>query len=80
MGMVDTRYSALGMPTPDVRTMCHGQCEGTGWIPCKSDDSSPILRGLWLAAEAEKRTDDGWHFVRCPDCHGTGKRQLDGAS
>lgn len=22
---------------PDVKTMCKGQCEGTGWIPPKRD-------------------------------------------
>lgn len=27
------RYSALGIPSPDPATMCHGQCEGTGVVP-----------------------------------------------
>jgi hypothetical protein len=22
---------------------------------------------------------DGWHFVKCPDCHGTGKREEAGS-
>ena len=25
-------------------------------------------------AEKEETADDGWHFVKCPECNGTGKR------
>jgi hypothetical protein len=28
-----TRYDALGMDLPDPKTICHGQCEGTGVVP-----------------------------------------------
>jgi hypothetical protein len=38
------------------------------------EELDPRLRELWQQAEATHPTDDGWHFVRCPDCEGTGKR------
>jgi heterodisulfide reductase subunit B len=64
------RYKALGIPYPDVETMCLGQCEGTGWFP-ENDQTSE----LWIAAHnAEPHECDGWHFVKCPDCNGTGKK------
>lgn len=34
----------------------------------------PVFKELWLAAEKESPSEDGYHFVRCPDCKGTGKR------
>ena len=65
------RYKALGIPYPDVETMCKGQCEGTGWFP-ENDQTSPF----WQAAHNARGHDcDGWHFVRCPECDGTGKRK-----
>jgi len=68
------RYQALGMPYPHPDTMCKGQCEGTGWVPVNADETDPVFRGLWQEAEAESPSDDGWHFVQCPDCGGTGKK------
>lgn len=38
------------------------------------NETDPRLVDLWRAAEAAKPSDDGWHFVGCPDCEGTGKR------
>ncbi len=64
-----------GRNLPDLRTMCRGQCEGTGWIPVHRRERKQPLRALWLAAERKKPTVDGYHFVRCPDCGGTGKRK-----
>jgi hypothetical protein len=32
------RYKALGIPYPNVDTMCKGQCEGTGWVPVAKED------------------------------------------
>jgi len=69
------RYQALGIPYPDPKTMCKGQCEGTGWVPIGQDDMEEPFRALWLEAEANKPTDDGTHFVKCPDCDGTGKKK-----
>lgn len=80
------RYQALGIPYPDPKTMCKGQCEGTGWIPHKhtklykdsdlqpvADPSDKLYDQLWEEAEKVAPTDDGWHFLKCPDCNGTGK-------
>lgn len=82
------RYQALGIPYPDPKTMCQGQCEGTGYVPHKhtklakldpvravEDPSDVIFDKLWEEAEKVKPTDDGYHFVKCPDCDGTGKRK-----
>lgn len=68
------RYQALGIPYPDTETMCKGQCEGIGLVPIAGDDMREPWRSLWLEAEAKAPADDGWHFVTCPDCRGTGKR------
>ena len=81
---ITDRYQALGSPYPDVETMCEGQCEGTGYVPLfgnnKGDlripgDEEEPWRSLWLEAEARKSSKDGWHFVVCPDCDGTGKKK-----
>lgn len=69
------RYGALGLPQPDPATMCQGDCEGTGYVPIKRDDPSPVYQALWDEAEAKEATDDGWHFVCCPDCNGTRLRK-----
>ena len=68
------RYSALGIPSPAPETMCKGQCEGTGAVPIKQDDLEEPFRTLWLEAEEKEVSGDGWHFVTCPDCKGTGLR------
>ena len=69
------RYQALGIPYPDSNTMCDGLCEGIGWIPISNDDYEEPWRTLWLEAEKKNGpTDDGYHFVKCPDCNATGKK------
>ena len=70
------RYDALGIRRPSTLTVCAGLCEGTGHVPVRSLDAEtdPRLRELWQQAESAAPSDDGWHFVRCPDCGGTGKR------
>jgi len=67
------RYDALGIPQPDVETMCKGQCEGIGVVPIFRGCESP-WDVLWLEAEAKEPAEDGWHFVKCPECGGTGKK------
>jgi hypothetical protein len=64
------RYKALGIPYPNLDTMCKGPCEGVGYYP----ENDPTNR-LWILAEREKPSDDGWHFITCPDCNGTGKHK-----
>jgi hypothetical protein len=77
------RYKALGVPYPDPETMCKGQCEGLGvvpiYMPAKNPTSvfpdgetDPVYIKLWKEAEAKEPAADGWHFVECPDCKGTG--------
>jgi hypothetical protein len=69
------RYQALGIPYPDVNTVCKGRCQGTGVVPVSLEyatDSRFIE--LWHKAEKECPSEDDWHFVDCPDCDGTGKK------
>lgn len=68
------RYQELGIPYPDPETMCKGQCEGVGLVPIGRSEKEEPWYTLWLEAEKKCPTDDGWHFVCCPDCGGTGKR------
>lgn len=104
------RYQALGIPYPNPKTMCKGQCEGTGWVPVfgqvdnvdgllyMDTKEDPRLIALWRDAHEKAHTMkarikdailhkdirllfkkcDGWHFVKCPDCNGTGKEDSDG--
>jgi len=66
------RYKALGIPYPDPVTMCKGQCEGIGWVPIHRDDTSEPWHTLWLETEKRRSSDDGYHFIKCPDCDGRG--------
>lgn len=68
------RYQALGIPYPGPGTMCKGQCEGTGYVPIAKNDDGQPWRDLWLKAEEKSPSDDGYHFVVCPDCNGTGNK------
>jgi len=67
---VTDRYKALGIPYPDPKTMCKGPCEGIGLYPENDIFSDAWRRAHKLPHEAPC---DGWHFVTCPDCGGTGK-------
>lgn len=60
------RYQALGIPEPDVNTMCKGQCEGTGVYP-SPDRVNP---------DGSVSIDTDWTFKTCEDCGGTGKREV----
>ena len=59
---------------PNPETVCKGQCEGMGVVPISKDDMEEPWRTLWLEAEKKKPSDDGTHFVKCPECNGTGNR------
>lgn len=72
---ISTRYGPAGSPMPDPETMCNGQCEGTGKVPIPADETSPEWKTLWVEAEKKSPSDDGWHFVDCPTCGGTGKEK-----
>ena len=73
LGQITDRYDALGIPHSDPKTMCRGGCEGTGYIPIHAEEARPSLKKLWDEEEEKEHAEDGWHFVRCPDCKGTGK-------
>lgn len=65
------RYSGRRYPG---KRACRGPCEGMGWVPVKADNRNLKLRALWQKAHkaAGRHKCDGWHFVRCPECHGRG--------
>lgn len=71
------RYEALGIEAPSPEEVCEGQCEGTGTVPIAHDDLNDPWFRLWREAHeaAGEHECDGWHFVRCPDCDGSGKRR-----
>lgn len=84
---ITDRYDALGIPHPDPETICHGQCEGIGLVPIYLEEfdpnpictpiekeADPVFIALFMEEEDKNPTDDGWHFVKCPECGGTGKR------
>lgn len=79
-----SRYEALGMPLPDPDTMCKGECEGTGWYPenLQEPNVKTVDYDRWTEAHNKgnfikrfwhKYRCDGWHFIKCADCNGTGK-------
>lgn len=67
-----TRYDIFGPPNG-----CSGQCEGTSYIPVKKDDERPSFRRLWQLSEIVDPTDDGYHFIPCPDCNQKGVKILE---
>lgn len=78
------RYEGIGYPDP--ATVCDGECEGLGVIPVymragdkriggafPEDETDPDLVAVWEKAENDSPAEDGWHFVQCPVCKGSGK-------
>lgn len=84
------RYSATGTPYPDPATMCEGDCEGMGCYPHRltlsritNQEEDTEDNRLWHEAHNapnghDMRFDngacDGYHFIKCSDCGGTGKK------
>lgn len=67
------RYSAIG-GHPDPATVCTGQCEGMGTYPVHISD--PQLTDYERAAMAKCEPQaDGWYFITCGACGGTGKKK-----
>ena len=71
------RYNALGLKSPNPNTMCKGDCEGTGFFPVYKNEENHVFMKLWCEAEKISHSDDGWHFIRCPRCNGTGEEITD---
>jgi len=69
-GLTDTEVPFL---KPDPAAFCRGACEGTGLVAIRAQETDPTWKKLWDEAEEAEHTVDGWHFVKCPECHGTGK-------
>lgn len=75
-----------GNPPSQLRG-CYGPCEAMGVVPVyqaigdqsgkivpvRDGDEDVSLVAAWHAAEAVSPSEDGWHFVPCPECHGTGR-------
>ena len=68
---------------------CFDQCEATGYVPidtppgyrkekdkmqvCCIAERNEYYDKQWIKAEKESPAEDGWHFVKCSSCKGTGK-------
>jgi hypothetical protein len=61
---------------PSWLLSCHGPCEAMGFYPVRADDHQLTAVETSQIAHriAEGRVeDDGWYFLRCPACRGTGR-------
>ena len=81
------RYGGPHAERPDPTMICPGQCEGLGRVPvfmpdeieiesgrcCPERESDFALVVAWRMAEEQKHSSDGYHFVVCPTCNGTGR-------
>lgn len=69
------RYSATGTPYPNPWTICSGPCEGMGVFP--SDNPGEWPAGTRPPGEPEEdgTPDDGYRFISCERCNGTGRRR-----
>jgi hypothetical protein len=74
MNDVTDRLRQLGFQLPTAAQACQGECEGSGIVPVHKHEREEPWRTLWEAQEALLPTPDGWHFVRCPECLGSGRR------
>lgn len=50
-----------------------------GVLNCISEGSEkdPALIKLWMEAEKKEKSKDGYHFVKCPECDGSGEIKLE---
>lgn len=77
-----------GGHAPSWLRACHRDCEAMGWTPVfvavgppapnearVTDETDPRLLRLWSEAHAQDHNGpcDGWHFVRCTGCDGSGR-------
>lgn len=71
--VIHDRYSAMGTPRPDPKTVCLGPCEGMGVVPLTLAGAKRYgLEVAWWDAAASDT--DEYQFLKCPICKGTGKR------
>ena len=58
---------------PSLLTVCPGQCEGMGCYPSNDPSEWPEGTRLPGTPEPDGTPDDGWRFIRCEECGGTGR-------
>lgn len=76
------RYTATGRPYPCPWTMCKGDCDGMGLYPMRFEEWAEMDTAPPIIPQLEEDRDryeefpppDGYLFVYCEDCNGTGKR------
>jgi hypothetical protein len=66
---------------PQYNREAHVDRDKPGVVSMEADPDMliPAIAAAWEAAHAaagdhEGKPCDGWHFIQCPDCKGTGKR------
>lgn len=61
---------------PDPLTICSGECDGMGVYPMPLHDSTATAEERAAIDEALKHQvpENGFVFIVCPTCKGTGKR------
>jgi hypothetical protein len=76
------RYSATGTPTPNGWTICKHQCEGMGVYPLPMEEwkAMPSRERPHICPQKNEHDEwdfppeDGYLFVWCEECGGTGRR------
>jgi hypothetical protein len=53
---------------PPLYVRKEGECR-------EGKDKGEPWKTLWIEAEKKEPTEDGWHFVQCPDCKGSGLKE-----
>lgn len=64
-------YIPVYLSRPEVEQIW----DNRGKIYPSTIEKDPELIKRWWTAERDHPSDDGYHFVRCPQCEGTGKVQ-----
>lgn len=70
------RYQGTGRAYPHGLTVCIGQCEGMGCYPVLDTDRDNTLHELQEISRIRSERGpeaDGYYFIRCDECNGTGK-------
>jgi hypothetical protein len=52
---------------------CHGDCDSMGFYPTQDQSEWPTDARQFGTPEEDGTPDDGWRFVKCRECNGTGR-------